>query len=500
MDQDRNHITKGGYNEIPSDLPINQPQHPGKPLTHRFQPESSQRQIIESPDQHKKLASEVNFDPVATINLPEKNVYVKPVKNFKPRQITPIPLKGSVILPIRGEKVFNFGEDFQRQMQKRVGAIMNQYEFNPKEGNLGAKKIEPSSTTTINRVPPPLGGVQKDLQQTVVTPPIQNPTIIQPPSPMAPFVQKAQPPLQPPPTQPIPQSPEPLKQEPGAFVEDINKIKARLNQEVIQKDVSQERVVELTQRYQSQIKTLKEEKNFANIQVESLKKKLLGETKKKEAIENQMNAREKELQIQMNRLKIDRDGILGKVRETETKLKLLEGVSEKFKVDQVEITQLKAKLALVETEKETMEQKAMRLETTLDEIVRKPPTQSDRIREVIVPQPLSEKPSNAPVKIVAPKPAIGRMAPSLTTLPNVVTGMVKDINGLLLIDVIIVVKDQSGNSVRALKSNKIGRFAISTPLPNGTYTMELEKDDQQFDIVQIKLEGKIIPPIEIKAI
>jgi len=62
-----------------------------------------------------------------------------------------------------------------------------------------------------------------------------------------------------------------------------------------------------------------------------------------------------------------------------------------------------------------------------------------------------------------------------------------------------VVKDSSGDPVRALKTNKIGQFAISTPLPNGVYTIDLEKEGYQFDIVEVEITGQVMPPIEIRS-
>jgi hypothetical protein len=102
-------------------------------------------------------------------------------------------------------------------------------------------------------------------------------------------------------------------------------------------------------------------------------------------------------------------------------------------------------------------------------------------------------------KVIRPQIAVGKMAPALTSAPNVINGIVKNQEGLLLPSVIIVVKDSSGQPVRALKTNKIGQFAISTPLPNGTYTMELENEGYSFDIIEVKVEGKVMRPIEIRA-
>jgi len=105
-----------------------------------------------------------------------------------------------------------------------------------------------------------------------------------------------------------------------------------------------------------------------------------------------------------------------------------------------------------------------------------------------------------PIKtVVKPRLAVGKMAPSLVSSPNVINGIVKDRFGLLVDNVILVVKDSSGDPVRALKTNKIGQFAISTPLPNGVYTIDLEKEGYQFDIVEVEITGQVMPPIEIRS-
>lgn len=114
-------------------------------------------------------------------------------------------------------------------------------------------------------------------------------------------------------------------------------------------------------------------------------------------------------------------------------------------------------------------------------------------------------PSAAPkVKLSTPvgqptQLAVGKMAPPAATVPNVIVGLVRDSRGLLLTDVVIVVKDEEGEPVRALKSNKVGQFAISTALPNGHYAIDFEKDGVQFDTIAVNLEGQIFRPIEVRA-
>lgn len=107
-------------------------------------------------------------------------------------------------------------------------------------------------------------------------------------------------------------------------------------------------------------------------------------------------------------------------------------------------------------------------------------------------------PPQAPVKIVAPtKPKATQLV--LTTFPNVINGLVVDTTGNYLEGVVVVIHDRDGLPVRALKTNKLGQFTGSTPLPNGVYTIELEKDSLMFDVLQLELTGAVLPPIKIAA-
>lgn len=106
------------------------------------------------------------------------------------------------------------------------------------------------------------------------------------------------------------------------------------------------------------------------------------------------------------------------------------------------------------------------------------------------------------VKIVPPTMATQIGVPRLTSYPNVITGIIKDSKGNLLPNVIITVKDTEGMPVRALKSNKIGQFAASTPLASGTYIIELEdpKKIYHFERIEVGLSNQVLPPLEISAI
>lgn len=100
------------------------------------------------------------------------------------------------------------------------------------------------------------------------------------------------------------------------------------------------------------------------------------------------------------------------------------------------------------------------------------------------------------VKIIIPQ-KIKQTQVALTTFPNVINGVIKDKGGTYLEGVVAVIYDKEGLPVRALKTNKLGQFSGSTPLPNGTYTLELEKDNFSFDVLQIELNGEVLPPLLI---
>lgn len=103
------------------------------------------------------------------------------------------------------------------------------------------------------------------------------------------------------------------------------------------------------------------------------------------------------------------------------------------------------------------------------------------------------------VKVVEPTVKPKRTIPALTSLPNVISGIVTDSAGNYLESVVVVIHNQDGLPVRALKTNKLGQFTGSTPLPAGTYTVELEKENLEFDTLKVTLNDQIIPSIEIVA-
>lgn len=132
-------------------------------------------------------------------------------------------------------------------------------------------------------------------------------------------------------------------------------------------------------------------------------------------------------------------------------------------------------------------------------------TQASQVRQQLDAITKSEQPLTQPidsealkekVKIVIPtKPKQTQVA--LTTFPNVISGVIKDNSGDYLEGAIAVIYDKEGLPVRALKTNKLGQFSGSTPLPNGTYKLMIEKDNYNFDVLQIELTGELLPSLMI---
>ena len=83
-------------------------------------------------------------------------------------------------------------------------------------------------------------------------------------------------------------------------------------------------------------------------------------------------------------------------------------------------------------------------------------------------------------------------------IPNIISGIVKDKEGKLLENIVVIIKDQDGDPVRALKTNRLGQFAISTSLENGDYMVEVSTKERHFDIMKVVTNGSVLSPIEFR--
>jgi hypothetical protein len=64
---------------------------------------------------------------------------------------------------------------------------------------------------------------------------------------------------------------------------------------------------------------------------------------------------------------------------------------------------------------------------------------------------------------------------------------------------IIEIQTPQGVVSRAVKSNALGQFFITTPLENGEYIVSVEKDGHTFKPMTITLTGKIVEPLEVRS-
>ena len=163
------------------------------------------------------------------------------------------------------------------------------------------------------------------------------------------------------------------------------------------------------------------------------------------------------------------------------------------------ILELQKQLTDALGQRENLEKELMALHQKLDSAAS---PQSAPVSPMAATTATATPPAGGPtVRIITPDAAVKAGLPKLTTFPNVVTGIIKDNANTLLPGVLITVRDTSGIPLRALKTNKLGQFAASTPLPNGTYLVEVEDPRNRFvfDRAQITVLGAVMPPLEITA-
>lgn len=161
------------------------------------------------------------------------------------------------------------------------------------------------------------------------------------------------------------------------------------------------------------------------------------------------------------------------------------------------VVELQGQLSEALSQREKLERELIAIRQQMERQSKSAPTPTR-------PAGVTSSVTNAPaasVRVIAPGGATKAGLLRLTTFPNVVTGIVKDNYGNLLAGMLITVRDSDDVPLRALKTNKLGQFAASTPLPNNTYIVEIEdpKGGFTFDKAQISLNGTVAPPIEVTA-
>ena len=89
--------------------------------------------------------------------------------------------------------------------------------------------------------------------------------------------------------------------------------------------------------------------------------------------------------------------------------------------------------------------------------------------------------------------------PAKPTEPNIVVGMVLDQANQPQPNVIVEILTETGLPARAVKTNVLGQFFITTPLQAGRYVLRAEKDGLQFLPLELIIQNQILEPIEVRA-
>lgn len=89
--------------------------------------------------------------------------------------------------------------------------------------------------------------------------------------------------------------------------------------------------------------------------------------------------------------------------------------------------------------------------------------------------------------------------PASPKLPNLVTGVVVDQNDKLIDNAIVQILSADGIPARAMKTNSLGQFYTSTPLGEGIYVIEVDKEGLNFAPQKITINNTILSPIELRS-
>lgn len=449
------------------------------------------RAVEEVTPMETKLAGEVSFRPVASIHLPEKNVYVKPVSNVKVRSLHPTAvLSGTIVLPIRGERIFRVSESLQHRLEEKIREV--------EKPPVTVEAVVTQVVTTEPEIRPQVILPKAEaLREPLQTEPVP---ASQPVTPVTPPIIESEPKIQ---SAPAPEPAiEPQTKIPKPEVKPASPVTAVLAPEAQMTPTQGAELQEKTNQAMQRLKQITRERDelMGRLQLAQNQQQTQGVTTE------EFKKTIADYQSQMQRVKTEREYLFKQLSDLQNQLKAFQIANEQAQSvtehANKEVEKLKEQLKETEEEKQEAQEKAKKVSNLLDELAKKRGVTQESAQAQFTPRPArvaQPEPVAPQMRVVEPKAAQGKMAPNPSIVPNVITGVVKDSKGLLLTDVIIVVKDPEGEPVRALKSNKIGQFAVSTPLPNGVYTMELEKEGFQFDVYEIKVAGQVLAPIEIRS-
>lgn len=356
-------------------------------------------------------------------------------------------------LPIMGERRFEISDN----LKKRLNPIKNPSEVPPVQvlkSTFGVTNPNTFTNPLIQQTQPTFIPPQQPMQQMAPPTRQQNPTVLQTPQVV---IQTTQQPNNPPPQTP-PQA--------DALGSDVQVLISQLGQ-------------------------LKNEAETSQIGKEEFGKRLSAALRTVKYLSDTQTATPASPEQKTTPSPVDAHKIAMLTEKNEELVQELEKMKQN-------LGSLEQQAEMSEKEKEDFRAKLAESIKALSRVSTKKETTSKNTDQVVRMETEIVEPNEPTIKIVRNKVVKGS-TPPLTNTPNVINGVIKDAKGFIIPETIIVVKDIEGSSVRALKTNKLGQFVISTPLPNGTYTVEFEKEGYKFDIIQIDVAGELLPPLEIRS-
>ena len=106
-------------------------------------------------------------------------------------------------------------------------------------------------------------------------------------------------------------------------------------------------------------------------------------------------------------------------------------------------------------------------------------------------------PTPIPMAPPLPKPSAAPPIAPPKAGANIIAGVVFDPQGGVLDQTLVVVEDEKGNVVRAIKTNELGKF-VTSPLPNGKYAVKVPRTPFSFATMRVELTGKEMEELEIR--
>ena len=221
----------------------------------------------------------------------------------------------------------------------------------------------------------------------------------------------------------------------------------------------------------------------------------LAKKKPKEEEVGEGFAGEKEYRKQIEALEGENKALTDKISRTTEEFEKLKteirGLSEEKGGYARSLGEKEEELRRLEEERNRAVSSLMRLSSRMEKVKeRKALPLEEKPREtkrVIKEEELPKRPP----KPISPE----ELAPITSNIPNTISGVARDSAGKLLPGIMIVVEDEDGDPVRAIKTNKLGQFSISTPLPNGNYTVRVESKERKFSPVRVICDGSVLAPI-----